>query len=195
MRGSRWYPDRQIRLFRKDTVVWEDTIHLPPLVVTNPNRLMGLAPDKSVHIHHRNYDDIREFLRRQLDYALSDNYDREPESFEFSDYVASAYEELALRTDPNSDGDLSHALSLILAWDHIVRGLVHWDSLSPRPPLGYLKALPIATERVPWWRVRLNRLLARHHSWGFLARRPIEILRWWRWQRKQKAVGRRRGVD
>ena len=193
MRGSRWYPDQQIRLFRKGTVAWEDGVHQPPLVVTNPNRLMGLPPERSPHIHHRNYDNIGEFLRRQLDYALADNYDRDPKAFDYSNYVADACEELALRTDPEKDGDLSHALSLILAWDHVIRGLIHWDRLRPQPPLGYLKALPVATERVPWWRVRLNRLLARHYSWGFLARRPREVFRWWRWQRKNKAEERNRG--
>ena len=195
MRGSRWYPDQQIRLFRKGTVVWEDRIHQPPLVVTSPNRLRGLPPEECPHIHHRNYDNIGEFLRRQLDYALADNYDHDPEAFDFSNYIAGAYEELALRTDPEADGDLSHALSLILAWDHIIRGLIHWDGVTPRPPLGYLKALPVAAGRVPWWRVRLNRLLCRHYAWGFLARRPREMLRWWRWQRKMKAEARNRGVD
>jgi len=195
MRGSRWYPDQQIRLFRKGTVVWEDSIHRPPLVVTNPNRLMGLTPGECPHIHHRNYDSIGQFLRRQLDYALADNYNQCPEAFDFSDYLAEASEELALRTDSEADGDLSHALALMLAWDHIIRGLIHWDGLKPRPPLGYLKVLPVATERVPWWRVRLNRILARHYSWGFLARRPREMLRWWRWQKKVKAESRGRGVD
>jgi glycosyltransferase involved in cell wall biosynthesis len=195
MRGSRWYPDQQIRLFRKGTVMWEDAIHRPPLVVTNPARLMGLPPQKCPHIHHRNYDSIDAFLRRQLEYALADHYDRDAEAFDFSDYVADAYKELALRTNPEADGDLSHALSLLLAWDQVVRGLIHWGRLSPRPPLGYLKALPVACERLPWWRIHLNRLLARHYSLGFLARRPREMLRWWRWQRTLKADARSSGTS
>lgn len=177
MRGSGWYPDHQIRLFRKGLVRWSDTHHTPPEVVSGRARLMELVPPDCLHIHHRNYESLRHFAEKQLAYALSDRYDPRPESFDFADYVASAYETLATRDDPEQDGDLSHALALLLAWDRIVRGLVHWESLEPRPPLGLLAALPIATERVPWWRVRLRRWLGRRHSWAYYARRLRDVLR------------------
>lgn len=176
LRGSGWYPDHQIRLFRKGTVRWSDTHHTPPEVVTGRARLMELRPPGCLHIHHRNYDSLRQFAERQLRYALSDRYDPRPESFDFADYVASAYETLATRDDPENDGDLSHALALLLAWDRIVRGLVHWESLDARPPLGLLAALPVASERVPWWRVRLRRLLGRRHAWAYYARRLRDVL-------------------
>jgi glycosyltransferase involved in cell wall biosynthesis len=177
MRGSGWYPDHQIRLFRKGTVRWSDTHHTRPEVVTGRARLMELRPPRCLHIHHRNYESLRHFAEKQLQYALTDRYDTRPESFDFADYVASAYETLATRDDPAQDGDLSHALALLLAWDRIVRGLVHWESLEPRPPLGLLAALPVAAGRVPWWRVRLRRLLGRHHAWAYYARRLRDVLR------------------
>lgn len=181
MRGSRWYPDHQMRLFRKGTVRWSDATHVPPVVLTGPHRVMELQPPGCPHIHHRNYKDLRDFIRKQADYALLDRYDPDPAAFDFSLYLAGAYEDLALRCDPEQDGDLSHALSLLMAWDAIIRGLIHWDSIQPRPPLGYLKALPVASGKVPWWRVRLSRWLARHYSFGFFARRLRERLRDWRW--------------
>jgi glycosyltransferase involved in cell wall biosynthesis len=177
MRGSGWYPDHQIRLFRKGTVRWRDTVHDLPAVVTGRHRLLELVPPDCLHIHHRNYESLRHFVRKQVEYALDDRYDDRPESFELADYVARAYEALALRDEPEVDGDLSHALALLLAWDQIVRGLVHWDSLQPRPPLALLSALPIATERVPWWRIRIRRWLGRRHSFGYYARRAQDVLR------------------
>lgn len=180
LRGSGWYPDHQIRLFRKGTVRWGDTIHRLPEVVTGPHRLLELEPPDCVHLHHRNYEDLRHFVAKQLEYALRDRPPADPEGFDFTDYVARAYERLALRGDAERDGDLSHALALLLAWDQIVRGLLHWDSLDPRPPLDLLGALPIATERVPWWRVRARRWLGRRHSLGYYARRAFEIYRDWR---------------
>jgi glycosyltransferase involved in cell wall biosynthesis len=177
MRGSGWYPDHQLRLFRKGTVRWSDTHHTPPEVLSGRGRLMELMPPACLHIHHRNYESLRHFAEKQLVYALSDRYDARPESFDFADYVARAYQTLATRDEPDLDGDLSHALALLLAWDQIVRGLVHWESLATRPPLGLLAALPVATERVPWWRVRLRRWLGRRHAWAYYARRLRDVLR------------------
>ena len=64
-------------------------------------------------------------------------------------------------------------------WDAILRGLVHWDSLDPRPPLDIVAALPVATQRVPWWQITLRRWLWRHHSAYYAARRAIDRLVGW----------------
>jgi glycosyltransferase involved in cell wall biosynthesis len=161
MRGSGWYPDRQIRLFRKGRVRWSDAIHKRPAVAGGRTRLLEVPPEEGVFIHHRNYDDLRQFIARQLDYALKDRYPSDPSSFQFGDYVALAYRHLATRRDPEKDGDLSHALALVMAWDAIVRGLLHWEALAPRPGLGAWAALPIATSRMPRWKVALRRWLLR----------------------------------
>jgi len=174
MRGSGWYPDHQLRLFRKGTVRWKDTIHVPPEVSTGAHRLLELVPPACLHIHHQNYRDLRHFIQKQLEYALNDSYSRDLRDFEFSDYVAAAYEQLALREDRDLDGDLSHALSLLMAWDSVVRGLIHWDSLKPRPSLGTTSALPLAADRVPWKRIKMRRWLWRHYSFHFLVRRLRE---------------------
>lgn len=143
MRGSGWYPDHQIRLFRKGTVQWTDGIHISPRIISGHDRLMTLTPPSCLHIHHRNYEDLSHFITKQVTYAVNDHYDTNPETFHFDDYIACAYESLAFRRDPERDGDLSRALALIMAWDAIIRGLIHWDRLQPRPPLNDLVALPI----------------------------------------------------
>jgi hypothetical protein len=142
MRGSGWYPDRQIRLFRKGAVQWSDATHVAPSVVTGRERLSVLEPPGCLHIHHQNYEDLSHFLDKQLRYALNDDYDSDPANFHFEDYLARAYDELARRRQPDRDGDLSRALSLAMAWDAVVRGLVHWDRLDPRPALPDAIALP-----------------------------------------------------
>jgi hypothetical protein len=142
-----------------------------PVVTTGRRRLLELKPPCCPHIHHRNYENLRHFIRKQIDYALSNSYDSNPESFDYSAYVAGAYESMALRCDPEHDGDLSHALSLLMAWDSLIRGLIHWDSLQPRPPLSYLKALPIASCQVPWWRLTLKRWVAGRYPIWYLLRR------------------------
>jgi glycosyltransferase involved in cell wall biosynthesis len=85
MRGSGWYPAAQIRLFRKGTVRWPDANHQLPEVITG--RLLELEPPDCLHIHHRNYEDLRHFIHKQLDYALNDRYDSDPSTFDFSSSI------------------------------------------------------------------------------------------------------------
>jgi glycosyltransferase involved in cell wall biosynthesis len=145
MRGSGWYPDHQVRLFRKGTVRWDDVHHGGGKVVTGHARRRKLEPAGCLHIHHRNYEDLAHFVRKQVEYAITDRYDDDPAAFDFEEYVARAHESLAARRDPERDGDLSYALSLLMAWDTLVRGLLHWERLEPRPPLAAAVALPPAT--------------------------------------------------
>ena len=145
MRGSGWYPDHQLRLFRKGTVRWSDGTHVAPKLLTGRERRRVLQPPDCLHIHHQNYADLAHFVRKQVAYALDDRYDDDPSRFRFDDYVTRAYQQLAARRDPERDGDLSRALSLLMAWDQVVRGLLHWERLDPRPPLPDSAVLPPAT--------------------------------------------------
>lgn len=137
MRGSGWYPDQQIRLFRRGTVRWSDSTHRPPEVLTGRGRLLVLEPPGCLHIHHDNYANLREVIERQVRYALNDVYDAD--GYEPDRYATAALEAFARRHDPEADGDLSRALAVIMAWDQVIRGLIHWDQLAEKPSLeGYL---------------------------------------------------------
>jgi hypothetical protein len=61
-----------------------------------------------------------------------------------------AHEQLAKRTDPANDGDVSKALAIIMAWDSMMRGILHWDRFSERPPLEDACALPVVTSNLPY---------------------------------------------
>ena len=149
LRGSGWYPDHQIRLFRRGAVRWSDSTHEPPSVRGGPDALHVLQPPACLHIHHDNYRDLRQFLDRQLRYALNDRYDDDPAAFDFGDYVSRAYEAFSQRHHPEDDGDLSTALATAMAWDAVVRGLIHWDRLGRRPALEDGFALPVTTSATP----------------------------------------------
>ncbi|RWM16756.1 MAG: glycosyltransferase family 2 protein [Mesorhizobium sp.] len=144
MRGSGFYPDHQVRFFRKGTVAWQSGHHHLPTVLTGPLRLRRLEPPHCLHIHHENYVDVASFLERQLRYALTDDYDADPANFDFGSYVAEAYAEFARRHEPLQDGELSTAVATVLAWDRIVRGLIHWERLGRQQPLNGAFSLPIA---------------------------------------------------
>jgi glycosyltransferase involved in cell wall biosynthesis len=140
MRGSLFYPDQQIRLFRKGHVRWHAGHHRPPEVLGG--RLMVLEPP-CVHIHHLNYPDLEAFISRQLRYALTDDYPSDPASFDFTRYLGEAYETFAKRHDTAADGDLSTALATVLAWDRVMRGLIHWERTGRTAPLSEAFSLPV----------------------------------------------------
>lgn len=179
MRGSGWYPDHQIRLFRKGTVRWSDTHHRAQTVSTGKHRMLTLTPPGCLHIHHLNYTSLQHFIRKQVDYVLTDAYPRDPNAFDFSAYVTAAHEQLALRTDRDRDGDLSQALALLMAWNALLRGLVHWDSLTPRPPLDTTVRMPGVSRKMPGWKAALYRYYCTHHRTARALRalvRPVRRL-------------------
>ena len=146
MRGSLFYPDQQIRLFRKGHVRWQAGHHRPPKVIGG--RLLLLEPP-CVHIHHLNYPDLESFITRQLRYALTDDYSTDPASFDFSNYIGEAYATFARRHDTAADGDLSTALATVLAWDQVMRGLIHWERTGRKQPLGEAFSLPVVVAAAP----------------------------------------------
>jgi glycosyltransferase involved in cell wall biosynthesis len=143
MRGHSWYPDQQIRLFRKGCVHWSDTTHTPPAVLTGPERLHILEPPGCLHIHHLNYLSVEQFIERQVNYALNDCYPQE--GFSFERYVAKAYEEFGYRLDEKNDSELSFALATVMAWDNVIRGLIHWERTGKKESLRRAYSLPVTT--------------------------------------------------
>lgn len=134
LRGSGWYPDGQTRLFRTDGLRYSTAHHVVPAPVDPAGRIVPLPLD-GVHIHHRNYGSIVEFLERQLRYAVTDTYDEDPRSFDFDRTLVEARREFDTRFDPEHDGSMSYALSIAMYCNVLQRGLVHWERLGHRPPL------------------------------------------------------------
>jgi glycosyltransferase involved in cell wall biosynthesis len=141
MKATGWYPDHQIRLFKKETVSWSDYNHVPP-AVTNSCRLLYLRPP-CLHIHHHNYDSITDVIKKQLHYAINQRYDYD---FDFLEYIHKSYQNRITRNTPEQDGQVSSVLSVIMAWDAIMQGLIHWDRLDPKPDIQALLASPMFSE-------------------------------------------------
>ncbi len=63
LKHSRWWPDYNIRLFKRGTVSWSEEIHKVPLTVGIGEDL----PDKEeFSIIHHHYDSIEQYLLRML---------------------------------------------------------------------------------------------------------------------------------
>lgn len=63
---SRWWPDYQVRLFKKNALIWPTNIHAQPVI---KGIEYELAPEEKNAILHHNYDSIDDFITRMMRYA------------------------------------------------------------------------------------------------------------------------------
>lgn len=63
---SRWWPDSQIRLFKKKVLTWPTKIHQQPVVT---GTIHELPTTEELAILHHNYDSIDDFVTRMMRYA------------------------------------------------------------------------------------------------------------------------------
>jgi glycosyltransferase involved in cell wall biosynthesis len=66
MRHSRWWPDYNIRFFKKGVVKWQNEIHSVP-VTTGTG--INLEAEESLAIEHLHYNTIDEYFERSLRYS------------------------------------------------------------------------------------------------------------------------------
>ncbi|MEI6327134.1 MAG: glycosyltransferase family 2 protein [Candidatus Roizmanbacteria bacterium] len=73
---SRWWPDYQIRLFRKDSMNWPKTLHAQP-ELTGKGFIVGAFEDQKLEMRacaivHHNYTSILQYLEKAIRYARVD---------------------------------------------------------------------------------------------------------------------------
>ena len=69
IRHSRWWPDYQVRLFKRDSVVWPTEIHKQPIVKGDGYMI---EPEEQYAIIHHNYESIDQYLEKAISYAKSE---------------------------------------------------------------------------------------------------------------------------
>lgn len=66
---SRWWPDNQLRLFRKDSLVWPKKLHPIPQPKGSG---YTFVPEEENAIYHYNYDNIDQYIEKSIRYAKSE---------------------------------------------------------------------------------------------------------------------------
>jgi len=66
MRHSRWWPDFNIRFFKKNAVQWQDAIHSIPITIGTG---VNLDEESDMAIEHHHYGNIDEYFERSLRYS------------------------------------------------------------------------------------------------------------------------------
>lgn len=129
IKNSRWWPDMNIRLFKKGFVSWNEVIHTVPMT-------QGVGEDveakEELAIIHHNYDSIEEYVERMNRYTteyarlkIEDGY-----KFHWKDIVTKPWGEFFSRYffgQGYKDGLHGLALSFLQAFSELVVYLKVWQ--------------------------------------------------------------------
>jgi len=66
IKHTNWWPDYQIRFFKKGRVTWPSQIHCYPRV---SGKIVNLPKEENLAIEHFNYQTVSDFLKRQNRYS------------------------------------------------------------------------------------------------------------------------------
>lgn len=131
MKNSGWWPDYNVRFFRKGSVKWTESIHRPPEV---SGEGLDLEADEKWAIIHYNYQSIPQFIERMNLYTTieAEKLNHEGYKFNWKDLLKKPLDEFLSRFFANrgyEDGLHGLALSLLQASSFLVVYLKVWESL------------------------------------------------------------------
>jgi len=129
MKHSRWWPDYNIRLFRKDFVSWNEIIHAVPMTQGVGGEIE--AKEEFAIIHH-NYDSVEQYLERMNGYSSQHAalLIREGHKFSWKDLIMKPLNEFLSRYffgEGYKDGLHGLVLSLLQAFSELTVYLKVWQ--------------------------------------------------------------------
>ncbi len=129
MKNSMWWPDYNIRLFRKVSVVWGDEIHRPPKTTG-----LGLRLDdeEDLAIIHHHYESISQFIKRIDRYTSVQSEELVKSGYKFNwiDLIHKPVGEFLSRYFANrgfEDGLHGLALSFLQSFSFLLMYLKVWE--------------------------------------------------------------------
>lgn len=132
MRESMWWPDYNIRFFKKGKVQWTDKIHCPPEV---SGQGLDLPAEEQYAIIHLSYETISQFLQRMDRYTTIQAEELKEEGYKFrwQDLLEKPLSEFLSRFFANKgykDGLHGLALSFLQAFSFLVVYLKLWEGFN-----------------------------------------------------------------
>jgi (heptosyl)LPS beta-1,4-glucosyltransferase len=140
MKHSRWWPDYNIRLFKKGRVCWNEVIHTVPVTQGTGKEF---EPKEELAIVHHNYDSIEQYLERMDRYTTQYAKVKTSQGYKFSwkDLILKPLNEFFSRYffgEGYKDGLHGLALSLLQTFSELIVYLKIWQRnnfLDQRPKL------------------------------------------------------------
>lgn len=163
MQASMWWPDLNIRFFKKGKVIWGDKIHRPPEALGEG---LDLPAEEKLSIIHHNYQTIGQFIERMNRYTDIQAKELQEEGYKFSwkDLLQKPLNEFLSRFFANKgyqDGLHGLALSILQAFSFLVVYLKVWEKLKFKEQeidLSELKSeVKISGKAIEYWFKNENR--------------------------------------
>src|SRR3989344_1284092 len=151
IKSSMWWPDYNIRFFKKGSVAWSDKIHRPP---KTEGQGLRLPAEERWAITHHHYENLSQFIRRMNRYTdvQAKELKQEGYKFDWTDLIKKPSGEFLSRFFANrgfEDGLHGLSLSLLQAFSFLVVYLKLWEKEEFREQdikLTELKALTDAVD-------------------------------------------------
>ncbi len=122
---GRWWPDYQVRLFKKTMVTWPKLLHTQPQVSGNG---YTIEPKKEYAIIHHNYESVDEFIEKATRYAKSEA--NEISSFSLGEALKKALSEFTSRyfsDEGYKDGMHGFVLSFLQMFYYFLVYVYYWE--------------------------------------------------------------------
>jgi (heptosyl)LPS beta-1,4-glucosyltransferase len=129
IKHSRWWPDCQIRIFKKNAVVWPQEIHKQPTLTGKG--LTITAEEQNAIIHH-NYESIDEYLEKAKRYAKAEaiSLTKREKSFTLEDAFKKSISEFISRyfaQEGYKDGMHGFVLSILQMFYSVLVFVYYWE--------------------------------------------------------------------
>ncbi len=129
IKHSRWWPDYNIRLFRKGYVSWSEIIHSVP---TTKGVGLDLEPEENNAIIHYNYQKVEQYIERLNRYTTvqAKNKLNEGYKFQLSDLIRKPFNEFLGRFfegEGYKDGLHGFALAVLQSFSEFIVYLKLWE--------------------------------------------------------------------
>lgn len=162
MKHSRWWPDFNIRLFKKGHVSWNEMIHSVPLTT---GKGLDLPDNEELAIIHHHYETVEQFIERMNRYTSAQAATKIVAGYKFNwkDLIQKPAGEFFSRYffgQGYKDGAHGLALALLQAFSELVVYLKVWQSLKFKaedPKLGEVIGLMRESEKdLHFWQADAN---------------------------------------
>lgn len=128
MKAAMWWPDYNIRFFKKGTIKWDSKIHSIPKLTGEG---IDLSQDENLAIIHNNYENIEQYLEKMIRYTKIQAQELKDQGYIFSwkDLIIKPVSEFLSRFFLNrgyQDGLHGLVLSLLQAFSFLVLYIQLW---------------------------------------------------------------------
>ncbi len=157
IKNSRWWPDYNIRFFKKGTVTWNELIHSVPMTT---GKGVDLPAEERFAIVHHNYPTVGKYIERMNRYSdiQAEALKSAGIKFTWSDLFKKPLSEFLSRYfagEGYRDGVHGLALSLLQAFSELTVYLKLWQAKGfPEQPIGvgdFSGEMKKSIKETKWW--------------------------------------------